>query len=532
MVSRLTHLRLLGRRIASAGGPLLIAMVGACGPHDSAPLVVVEAETQANTLDGCTACGCHVQGAIDPGGVSDWWFSFGLAEPGTQRGWQAVAAPTHCGRGSFANIAADFRRTVGTPYIVFDLSTGATVPASGDVDVETRLTLQKLTGFDPDGQPSYVTSVQERRIRFGTKGAITLPVLIPDPHERDSFGVYDVLLHLRTTVLGRDAPASYGSLSVTADMPGAKVLLNGGFAGRIKEGGPTLLENVRVGPREIRVVDFSGREARREVVVEQGRTTKVALELLGAEHSDGLLEAIGENSQGFAEYWRARDGAILVRIPGGDFLMGSREGGGRALDEQPQRRVHISEFLIDKTEVTWRQFRRFAEAEGVPLPRIPVSGAPDDYPISFSLWEEASAYCDWVGGRLPTEAEWEKAARGTDGREYPWGDEWDARRCNSISGGLHRPESVGSHSDCVSPYGVLDMPGSMWEWSADRYGEGYYADAPLRDPQGPAEGSLRVKRGGAWMSQPAWLRSAYRAKASPTSRNADHGFRCAQDPTE
>ena len=519
----------------SAGVSLLLALACAgCGPPDSAPLVVVEAETRPNTFDGCTACGCRTQGSIDPGGARDSWFSFGLAEPDAQRGWQAVAAPTHCGSGSFANVAADFRRTVGTPYVVLDLSTGAAVPSSGDVEVEARLTFQKLTGFDPNGQPSYATRMQERRIRFDREGVITLPVLVPDRPERESFAVHEVLLRLRATVLGRDAPASYGSLSVTADVPGAEVLLDGGFSGRITEGGPTLLANVRTGPREIRVRDFSGREARRGVVVEQGRTIEVALEVLdgAAAQSDGVLAPIGENPQGFAEYWRVRDGATLVQIPGSEFVMGSPEGRRAAPDERPQRSVHVSEFLIDKTEVTWRQFRKFAAAEGAPLPRTPVSGAPDDYPISFILWEEARAYCERGGGRLPTEAEWEKAARGTEGREYPWGDEWDARRCNSISGGMHQPESVGSHSDCVSPYGVLDMPGSMWEWCADRYGEGYYAGAPLRDPQGPAEGRLRVKRGGGWMSQPAWLRSAYRAKASPTSRNADNGFRCAQDPPE
>jgi sulfatase modifying factor 1 len=211
--------------------------------------------------------------------------------------------------------------------------------------------------------------------------------------------------------------------------------------------------------------------------------------------------------------------------------MGSPDGEGEP-NEQPQHRVYVSEFLIDKTEVTWRQFRKFAEATEARLPPEPTSGSPDDYSVSFVLWEEAKAYCEWTGGRLPTEAEWEKAARGTDGRKYAWGDEWDPRRCNSISGGMHQPESAGAYRECLTPYGVLDMPGGMWEWCSDRYGENYYAESESHDPKGPATGRLHVMRGGAWMSQPMWLRAAYRVKRSPTSRNADHGFRCARGAPE
>ena len=245
----------------------------------------------------------------------------------------------------------------------------------------------------------------------------------------------------------------------------------------------------------------------------------------------GDLIAVGSNPQGRAEYWRVKDGQLMVEIPAGEFPMGSPDEQGQP-DERPQHRVYTSAFLIDKTEVTWRQLRKFTDASGSQLPREPVWGSRDDYPAAFVLWGEAEAYCEWAGGRLPTEAEWEKAARGEDGNVYPWGNQWDSRRCNSISGGLHQPESVGSYPGCVSPYGVLDMSGSMWEWCADRYGESYYAEGVSQDPKGPSSGRLRVKRGGAWMSQPSWVRTAYRAKGSPTSRNADHGFRCAQDAPE
>jgi formylglycine-generating enzyme required for sulfatase activity len=294
-----------------------------------------------------------------------------------------------------------------------------------------------------------------------------------------------------------------------------------------------LLKNVLTGSREICVRDFSGREARKEIVVKKNRTIEVTLKVLG-DKPDGNLNGlipIGKNRQGYEEYLRVKDNAIVVNVPAGNFIMGSTEDEGKP-DERPQHQVYVSEFLIDKTEATWRQFRKFVNATGKPLPPTPIWGTPDGYPVSFILWEEAREYCEWVGGRLPTEAEWEKAARGIDGRNYPWGKEWDPGRCNSIDGGPHRPESAGSFPDCVSTYGVLDMSGSMWEWCADWYGENYYSIGSSRDPEGPPSGRLRVIRGGAWMSQPLWMRAAYRFKVPVSTRKADHGFRCVHDPPE
>ena len=527
--------RLFHRSKIAFLGTLLVLSVTleACSPSGDRSLVAVAIEAKPNTLDGCTACGCRTKGELEPDAQREWWISFGLVRADAQGGWEAAAPVSHCGHGSFEEAAPDFRRTVGTPYIVLDLSTTAAVPAAGDVTLEVQLRLQKLSGFDPSRQPVYARSMQERMLSFASVGEVTLPLLIPDAQEKASFGVHEVLLRLRAKVLGREPAASYGSLSVTADVPAADVLLDGGFVGRIAEGKPILVENVRVGARDVRVRDFSGREVQRQVVVEKDRTVEVALKVLDLTPADppNELVPIGENPQGQQEYWRVRDGAALVRIPAGEFLMGSAEDQGEP-DERPQHRVYASEFLIDKTEVTWRQFRKFAAATGSPVPPAPVSGTQDDYPVSFIVWQEAQEYCEWAGGRLPTEAEWEKAARGTDGRSYPWGNAWEPNRCNAISGGMHRPESVGSYPGCMSPYGVLAMPGSMWEWCADWYAESYYAESPARNPRGPAAGHLRVMRGGAWMSQPMWLRAAYRAKALPSSRNVDHAFRCAQDAPE
>ncbi|MHC4859862.1 MAG: SUMF1/EgtB/PvdO family nonheme iron enzyme [Planctomycetota bacterium] len=512
---------------------ILLATTTGCGGSRDEALLLVELESKENTLDGCTNCGCRAVAELETGAEQRWWITFGVVAPDARGGWEAVASSSHCRSGAFDEAASDFHTTVGTPYVVLDVSTTASVLATGEVDLEVRSRIQKLSGFDGNGRPARTASTRTRRLGFAREGAITLPLFVPDERERESFGVHDVVYRLRAEVGGRGPAASYGVVSVSADVPGAEILLDGGFVGRIVENEPTVVGNVLAGAREVGVRDFSGREASRRVDVGEGGTVEVALEILdlGSAGPEDDPVPIGANPQGQEEYWRVTDGATMVRVPAGEFLMGSPDGQGQP-DERPQRRVYVSEFLIDKTEVTWRQFRKFAEATGSQLPREPVWGTPDPYPVAFVLWEEARAYCEWVGGRLPTEAEWEKAARGVEGAKYPWGDEWDSRRCNSISGGLHRPESVGSYPGCVSPYGVLDMPGSMWEWCADWYGEAYYAEGPSRDPGGPTTGRVRVMRGGAWMSQPNWLRAAYRFKASPLSRNADHGFRCARDAQE
>ena len=493
-------------------------------------VAVMEMASGANTLDGCTACGCRMFGDIDPGEKAKWWWSFGRVERDGDAGWRAGGSPNHCGAGTFGKTASGFTRSIGNPYVILDL---AAVLAKDGSEVRLTFVAREFSGFDEAGRPDYTRRKAVRTLGLEPAGEIAHPLFLPDEREREAFAVHDVVVHVRAEGVPREPVVTYGSLAVTADVPGAEILLDGGFVGRVSAGEPVVLHNVPVGQREIVVRDFSGREARRSLVVKEGRTADAALDVLNLPPNSGeaSLVPIGANPQGHEEYWRVRDGAMVVRVPAGEFLMGSTTNRGQD-DERPQRKVHVSEFLIDKTEVTWRQFREFVAATGGSIEREPIWGSPDKYPASFILWDEAKAYCEWVGGRLPTEAEWEKAARGSDGRAYPWGDRWDARHCNSISGGMHQPESVGSYPGCVSPYGVLDMPGSVWEWCADRYAEDAYEGGPGRDPAGPDSGRLKVKRGGAWMSQPTWLRAAYRGKGSPTSRNADHGFRCAQDAPE
>ena len=248
-----------------------------------------------------------------------------------------------------------------------------------------------------------------------------------------------------------------------------------------------------------------------------------------------------------------KDGSIMVHVPVGEFLMGSKDDPDAADDEHPQHTVYVSEFWIDKTEATNAQYRNCVEAGACRAPTTCDLGDPTysdlsktDHPVVCVSWQDAKAYCEWAGKRLPTEAEWEKAARGTDGRKYPWGDAFDCQRGNFddeteidsyvVPGGKGcdgyvRTAPVGSFASGASPYGVLDMAGNVWEWCQDWYDEDYYASSPQHDPEGPSSGSRRVVRGGSWRYYVRFVRAALRLKAVSGDRNDLRGFRCvSQSP--
>lgn len=298
----------------------------------------------------------------------------------------------------------------------------------------------------------------------------------------------------------------------------------------------------------------------------------VLLATTGCVAGDRLLPPF-EASPG--DVWiRPIDSMEVVFVSSGEFVMGSSpESLARALDlctvyyddcevewfsdEMPQHTVELGSFWMDRTEVSNEQFTGFLnvmsnrreggmlwlDEEHSLIEKIdgeyrPKSGY-QDHPVVEVTWYAASAYCRWVGGRLPTEAEWEYAARGVSGELFPWGDQIDGARLNfcdtnceldwadiEVDDGYAETAPVGSYLKGQSWSGVLDMSGNVYEWVGDWYAEDYYAQSPYRDPQGPSDGEDRVLRGGAWHQSPVSGRSANRLGMDPQVTHGTWGFRC------
>lgn len=238
-----------------------------------------------------------------------------------------------------------------------------------------------------------------------------------------------------------------------------------------------------------------------------------------------------------------------VLVPAGEFEMGA-EGGPAEPDESPKHKVLLDAFYISKYEVTNLQYHTFVKSAGH---RPPTNEDPKyniwrgdaildgigELPVINVSWDDAVAYCKWSGGRLPTEAEWEKAARGTDGRTYPWGnDPVTGNRTNySIENvtfweGPSTLAKKDQYDYGRSPYGAYEMAGNVWEWVQDWYDENYYKNSSGKNPPGPSDGKERIIRGGSWRNTPDILRSSNRNKEAPTDRRVYIGIRCAKDATD
>jgi formylglycine-generating enzyme required for sulfatase activity len=238
----------------------------------------------------------------------------------------------------------------------------------------------------------------------------------------------------------------------------------------------------------------------------------------------------------------SKDGMMQMYVPAGDFLMGSDKAKDLQAyaNEMPQHTVYLDAYWIDRTEVNNGQYRRCVT--------LGACGAPGNmgstirssyfldtrfayYPVIYVNWTQAKAYCTWAGRRLPSEAEWEKAARGTDGLTYPWGNETPNQNLLNFNQNLSDTTKVGNYPSGASPYGALDMAGNVWEWVNDWYADNFYQESPAHNPTGPGPKYLHVTRGGSWYYSNSLARSAYRNGIAPNTSNGDTGFRCAASIT-
>jgi formylglycine-generating enzyme required for sulfatase activity len=219
----------------------------------------------------------------------------------------------------------------------------------------------------------------------------------------------------------------------------------------------------------------------------------------------------------------------LVSVPAGAFVMGCNDAVDHACsdDEQPKHTVTLSAFQIGRTEVTQAQYSSCVMAGACQPPSCDWNCEDTEFPATCVTWAQASAFCSWAGQRLPTEAEWEKAARGEQGNKYPWGNNEPSCALANMAGCGDKPLAVGSILADASPYGALDMAGNVVELVADWYDAAYYAASPAADPKGPSNGKRYGGRGGGFKSDPQYLRASKRDWYDPTDTAASLGFRCA-----
>jgi len=355
----------------------------------------------------------------------------------------------------------------------------------------------------------------------------------------------------------------HGTLVVASRLPGVRVYVDNQPVGTIRDAAQGLSIVLPIGERRV-LAEHGQRQSQHTVEIKRGVETFLSIDFEKA--AAALNTVIGE------------DGAPMVHIPAGEFWIGARPEEITSLvaecqktaprgtecrspyaDQQPRHRVLLDSFYLDQHEVTVERFQRWAIAHGhrttaensgrglvvywddttaYQLKSVPRANwqfptgnsqrAAANHPVVQVSWYDAEAYCRAHGKRLPTEAEWEAAARGKEARRYPWGNDWNAENAN----GENRRRTttpVAAYIGGRSAYEVYDMAGNVWEWVNDYYAKDYYARSPSKNPTGPPTGARKVLRGGSWADQPNVMMSTFRYHEDPNATTNHFGFRCAKD---
>jgi formylglycine-generating enzyme required for sulfatase activity len=380
------------------------------------------------------------------------------------------------------------------------------------VDAPGSIRLRTLVGasISLDGAAGESADLNgELVIGYVSPGAHQLRISMPGKKEYQQSLTVEAGQEIRIEAKLEDAPGTIRVLTLA----GASVTLDGASRGSTAAKGEIVLGEVSPGAHQLQLSAPGKKEYQQSVTVEPGEEARVEATLQDASPPPGQVR---ENP---------KDGLKYVWIPPGTFMMGCSPGDNECYDEEkPSHRVTLTKgFWIGQTEVTVAAYKRFAGTTGRQLPSLKPAWARDTLPIVNMKWTDAQAYCQWAGGRLLTEAEWEYAARGgsTEARYGPIDEvAWYGKN----SGG--QPHEVAQKR--ANGFGLFDMLGNEWEWVSDWFDPNYYQNSPSQDPPGPASGKDRVTRGGSWDIIPRVVRVSIRSSTNPDApRSAGNsGFRC------